>query len=162
MLTVYLETTIPSYLTSRPSRDVVVAAHQQLTYQWWTEARQRFDIVVSEVVVDEIKAGDPELAARRMEIISGLPVLCMNEDVTLLSEVYSKSLGLHPGAGIDIVHIAFSVAFELDYLVTWNCKHIANGHVIRRLGALNDLHGLSTPVIVTPEELLPEGQGETS
>ena len=159
MSTVYLETTIPSYLTSRLSRDLVVAAHQQLTHQWWAEACQHFEVVVSEVVIDEIKAGDVELAEQRMKIIAGLPILGLNDDVAKLTELYSKNLGLHPGAGVDILHIAFAVAFELDYLVTWNCKHIANGQVIRRLAATNRRHGRFTPVIVTPEELLPREQG---
>jgi hypothetical protein len=161
MATIYLETTIPSYLTSRPSRDLVVAAHQQLTHQWWERAHQHFDIAVSEVVVAEIEKGDPEFAARRMKLIAGLPVLGTNEDVVKLAEIYSTHLGLHPGAKIDILHIAFAVSFELDYLVTWNCKHIANGQVIRRLAKINQRHKRPTPVIVTPEELLPRDQGET-
>ncbi len=162
MATVYLETTIPSYLTSRPSRDLVVAAHQQLTHQWWAEARRSFEIFVSEVVVDEITAGDPKFAEQRMKIITGFPVLDPNEDVMALAEIYTKSLGLHPGAGIDILHIAFAVAFELDYLVTWNCKHIANGQVIRRLVTINHQRGWSVPVIVTPEELLPREEGDST
>jgi len=162
MPTVYVETTIPSYLTSRPSRDLVVAAHQQLTHDWWSTARPDLDAVVSEAVLDEIRAGDPEISARRLEIVQGLPILSFNDAVKSLAKIYSRRLGLHPDASTDIIHIAFAVAYEIDYLVTWNCKHIANGHVIRRLQEVNKKDRRATPVIVTPEEMLDKPIGETS
>lgn len=162
MPTVYLETTIPSYLTSRPSRDLVVAAHQQITLDWWRTARQDCDVVISEAVLDEIRAGDPEISARRLEIVDGLPVLSLNDAVRSLARTYSRRLGLHVDAGTDILHIAFSVAYTVDYLVTWNCKHIANGHVIRRLQEINKEDDRATPVIVTPEEMLEKPSGELS
>ena len=153
MATVYLETTIPSYLTSRPSRDLVVAAHQQITHDWWTQARSRFDLYLSEGVLEEIRAGDPEVAARRIAVVQGLPVLALNDEVRQLARVYSTRLGLPPQAGADLVHIAFAVAYNLDYLVTWNCKYIANGQVIYRLIETNRELGKQTPLILTPEEL---------
>jgi hypothetical protein len=153
MSTIYLETTIPSYLAGRLSRDLIVAAHQQITHEWWSQARERFDLFISEAVLEEIRAGDPGLAARRLDLVTGLPVLAVREDVRTLVRIYYEELGLPPQAGADVLHIAFAVAYELDYLVTWNCKHIANGQVIRRLLVLNQKLGKSTPVIVTPEEL---------
>lgn len=153
---VYLETTIPSYLASRPSRDLVTAAHQQITHDWWLVAGRYFRLYASEAVIEEIRQGDPEMAARRVEFVRDLPVLELRNDVMELAEVYTKSLGLTPEAKLDLIHIAFSVAYDLDYLVTWNCKHIANGAVIRRLTQVNHRLGKSTPVIVTPEELQPE------
>ncbi|HTG36467.1 MAG TPA: type II toxin-antitoxin system VapC family toxin [Thermoanaerobaculia bacterium] len=153
MWTVYLETTIPSYLAGRPSRDLIVAAHQQITQEWWSRAKESFSLYISEAVLEEIRAGDPEMATRRLEIVSGLPVLGIRDDVRSLVRVYHGQLGLPPQAGADLVHIAIAVAYEVDYLVTWNCKHIANGQVIRRLLELNRKLGRSTPVIVTPEEL---------
>jgi hypothetical protein len=153
MATVYLETTIPSYLTGRPSRDLVVAAHQQITHDWWIQARSRFDLFLSEGVLEEIRAGDPEVAARRIAVVQGLPVLALNDEVRQLVRVYSTRLGLPPQAGADLVHIAFAVAYNLDYLVTWNCKHIANGQVIYRLIETNRELGKRTPLILTPEEL---------
>jgi hypothetical protein len=153
MATVYLETTIPSYLASRPSRDLVVAAHQQITHEWWAQARNRFDLFLSEGVLEEIRAGDPEVATRRVEIVQGLPVLALNDEVRQLVRFYSTRVGLPPQAGADLVHIAFAVAYELDYLVTWNCKHIANGQVIYRLIQANSELGKHTPLILTPEEL---------
>jgi hypothetical protein len=153
MPTVYLETTIPSYLASRPSRDLVIAAHQQITHEWWAQARDSFDLFVSEAVLEEIRLGDPEAATRRLGIVEDLPVLALNEDVRDLVRLYSQRLGLPQQAQADVLHIAFAVAYKLDYLVTWNCKHIANGRVIHRLIDLNTEIRRPTPVIVTPEEL---------
>jgi hypothetical protein len=153
MATVYLETTIPSYLASRPSRDLVVAAHQQITHGWWALARNRFELYLSEAVLEEIRAGDAEVAARRLELVRGLPVLALNSEVRELVRVYTRRLGLAPQAAADVVHIAFAVTYRIDYLVTWNCKHIANGQVISRLIEINSDIGKHTPVILTPEEL---------
>lgn len=153
MASAYLETTIPSYLTSRPSRDLVVAAHQQLTHDWWGVARDHADLFVSELVLEEIRRGDARVAASRLKIIEELPVLSINEESIELASVYSKRLGLQ-GAEADILHIAITVAHGLDYLITWNCRHIANGRVIHRLIAINEELGKTIPVITTPEFFL--------
>ena len=153
MSKVYLETTIPSYLVGRPSRDLIVAAHQRITLDWWSQARAKFELFISEAVLEEIRSGDPNVAARRLQTVEGLPVLPLEDKVRHLVHIYDRQLGLPPYARADVVHIAFSVAYELEYLLTWNCKHIANGRVIQRLGELNQRLGRSTPVIVTPEEL---------
>jgi len=161
MAIAYLETTIPSYLTSRPSRDLIVAAHQQLTHEWWSGARHGLDFVVSEAVLAEVREGNPEFSDERIKIVREFPVLSLNDDVRSLVKVYATGLGLHPEAAGDVLHISFAVAYEVDYLVTWNCKHIANGHVIRRLQEINARQRRATPVIVTPEELLVKPTGET-
>lgn len=154
MPTVYVETTIPSYLTAAPSRDLVVAAQQQITREWWATAKDRFELFVSEAVLQEIRAGDPDMTARRMQIVDGLPVLDVTSQVDSLVEVYQERLGLPDRARPDIVHIAISVAYELDYLLTWNCAHIANGHVIRSLMEVNHVLGRFTPLLLTPDQLL--------
>lgn len=153
MASVYVETTIPSYLTATPSRDLIVAAHQQITRDWWATAAERFELFVSEVVLEEIRAGDPEFAARRIEVVQRLPVLTLNDDIRDLIGVYRGNLGLPDRARADLAHIAFAVAYEVDYLATWNCAHMANGRVIRRLMEIN--HGLRrfTPLMLTPDEL---------
>jgi len=89
-----------------------------------------------------------------MELVAGLDVLAFSNDVELLIRVYSSRLGLVGSALADLPHFAFAVAYNMDYIVTWNCKHIANGQVIRRLNMVNADLGRPTPVIVTPEELL--------
>ena len=151
--TVYLETTIPSYLAGRPSRDLVIAAHQQITHDWWNRAKERFDLYISEAVLEEIRAGDPAVAAKRLEVVAGLPVLELRQDVRDLVRLYSDRLNFPAQAQADVLHIAFAVSYGLDYLVTWNCKHIANGYSIRRLLRVNQEIRRPTPIILTPEEL---------
>jgi hypothetical protein len=120
MPTVYLETTIPSYLAAFPSRDLVIAGHQQITHDWWRTAHDRFDLYVSEAVLSEIRVGDPDGAVRRLAYVDGLPILAVNDDVRALVNVYDKRLGLEGRARGDLPHFAFAVAYEVDYLVTWN------------------------------------------
>ena len=160
MPTVYLETTIPSYLVARPSRDLIVAAHQQITHDWWRDACELFDIYISEAVLTEIRMGDPDVAARRLVIVEELPILEINDEVQNLVNIYAQRLGLTSRAQADLPHIAFAVAYKLDYLVTWNCTHIANGAIIRRLGDINTELQRHTPTIVTPEGLLEQPGGE--
>ncbi len=154
MATVYLETTIPSYLTARPSRDLITAAHQQITHEWWATAGDRYDLFVSQAVLDEVASGDPAFVRRRMKILTDLRALAFSDDVGSLIKIYVNRLGLTGSATRDVPHFAYSVAYNMDYLVTWNCAHIANGQVIRRLVHLNSELGRHTPIIVTPEELL--------
>jgi hypothetical protein len=159
MPTVYLETTIPSYLASRPSRDLIIAAHQQITHDWWRHARNRFDVYISEAVLAELRAGDPDAAARRLSLVDDLPVLELNDEVRTLVHTYDQRLGFRGRARADLPHLAFAVVYEMDYLVTWNCMHIANGEIIRKLGQVNTVLQRPTPIIVTPEELLASPEG---
>ncbi len=154
MQTVYLETTIPSYLAAKASRDLIVAAHQQITQDWWQTAHGRFELYVSEAVLDEVRAGDPDAIERRLRFIERLPILALNDDVRALTRHYGKTLGLVGKARADIPHLAYAVSYQMDYLVTWNCSHIANGEMIRRLLRANAELKRPTPLIVTPEEVL--------
>ena len=149
--TLYFGSTIPSYLAARPSRDLIVAAHQQITHEWWQQVRPNFDIYISEAVLEGIRAGDPEAASRRLALVEELLILALTEEVETLAEEYQNKLGL---PGLDVVYLACAVVYELDYLLTWNCAHLANGVVIQRLHAVNPMLGRMTPIIVTPEELL--------
>ena len=133
---------------------MVIAAHQQITHDWWLGARNRFDLYISDAVLNEIRGGDPDAAARRLAIIKGLPVLQLNDDVRNLVHEYDRRLGLVGRARADLPHFAFAVAYRMDYLVTWNCRHIANGEVIRRLLDANTALQRPTPLVVTPEEIL--------
>jgi len=154
MPTVYLESTIPSYLVARPSRDLVIAAHQQITHAWWATAKDRFELYVSEAVLDEIRAGDPQYAAKRLEVVADLAVLAFSEEVESLIRIYDQRLLPVGSAKADLPHFAYAVAYKMDFLVTWNCAHLANGQVIRRLLLVNNEIGQDTPVILTPEELI--------
>ena len=156
----YLESTIPSYLAARPSRDLIVAAHQQITHDWWYQARERFDMYISEAVLEEISAGDPDAVTRRRSFVDGLSILASADDVADLAVEYESRLGLASVAPLDAVHLAYAAVYEMGYLLTWNCKHLANGVVIQRLQTVNLSLGRLTPVIVTPEELLEVPEGE--
>ncbi|MBK8271075.1 MAG: type II toxin-antitoxin system VapC family toxin [Planctomycetes bacterium] len=156
MASVYLETTIISYLTARPSRDLIVAAHQQITRDWWDRSSHKFSLFISEVVLRELQAGDPDAAGQRLQVAEDIALLSLSEDVETLARIYHAELKLPPKAANDVLHIAFAVAYKIDYLLTWNCAHIANGHTIKRLSQINDRIGRSTPVIIMPEELLEE------
>jgi len=151
---VYVETTIPSYLVARRSRDLIVSAHQQLTHDWWETARHRFDLFVSEAVLDEMRSGDSRTAAKRIALVADLQVLKYSADVEELASEYERRLGLTGAATSDLPHLAYSVVYNMDYLLTWNCRHIANGLIIRQLLKVNHLLGRPTPVILTPTELM--------
>lgn len=158
--TLYLETTIPSYLTSNPSRDLIVAAHQQITHDWWSGAREEFDLYISEAVLEEISAGDPGAASRRLALVEGIPILALTGEIGELAEEYRQKLRLPEGAQLDAIHLACAVVNELEYVLTWNCKHLANGRIIQKLQSINLDLGRPTPIIVTPEELLDLPEGE--
>jgi hypothetical protein len=159
MRNVYLETTIPSHLAAYPSRDIIIAAHQQITHEWWRTARNRFNLFISEAVLAEIRSGDPNAILRRLEVVKDLTILKLTDDVRFLAQLYEKELGLSGRAKSDIPHFAFAVSYKIDYLITWNCNHIANGEVIRRLIEVNSNINRFTPIILTPEEILDSSEG---
>ena len=105
-----------------------------------------------------MRSGDPDAIARRLEIVEGLPILALTNDVRRLVHEYDQRLGLRGRARADLPHFAFAVAYNMDYLVTWNCQHIANGEIIRKLMEANTQMGLFTPLIVTPEEIASVGE----
>jgi hypothetical protein len=150
---VYIETTILSYLVSRPSRDIIVAARQELTREWWEYSRPDFDCVISQIVLDEIAAGDPEHAAKRLERANTLGALAVNPKCQTLAQAYLNR-GYIPKSEIrDALHIAVAVIWKVDYLLTWNCKHIANAHSLRQLRKFSESQGHEFPQVCTPEEL---------
>jgi hypothetical protein len=151
---VYLETTIPSYLTSRPSRDLVTAAHQQITREWWDTRRHDFDLFVLQMVIDEASAGDPEAATRRLEVIASLPLLDPQTEGIALAQMLSNHLSLPPRAAADALHIAIAVVNGMDYLLTWNCTHIANAVLRSQIATVCRSKGFEVPIICTPDELL--------
>ena len=154
MESVYLETTLISYLVARPSRDLLVAAHQQTTQDWWSERRREFECYVSQVVLDEAAAGDPEEAKKRVAIIGDFPVLEATEEAESLA-VAIMAAGVIPSRAVrDAAHIAVAAVSNIDYLLTWNCKHLANAQIIRRISVVCNKEGYNMPIICTPEELM--------
>jgi hypothetical protein len=156
MESVYLETTFISYLVARPSRDVVVAGHQQTTQEWWDNRRSEFACSVSQVVIDEASAGDPAEVQKRLAIIGGLLNLQITADAELLTEAIMLAGMLPPHAVRDGAHVAVAAVHTIDYLLTWNCKHLANAQIARRIATVCEKLGHRMPTICTPEELMGE------
>jgi hypothetical protein len=151
--TLYLETTIPSYLTSRPSRDLIIAGHQQVTKEWWEKRRDAFQIYISQLVIDEAGAGDPGAAQERMQVIKDFSVLDITPEVGLLASGILASGILPRKAATDAAHIAIAAVHGMDFLLTWNCVHIANAAIAKAVANTCRQRGFECPVICTPEEL---------
>ena len=156
MESVYLETSFISYLVARPSRDVIVAGHQQTTHEWWANRRSEFECSVSQVVIDEASAGDAAEAQKRLNIIAGLPELEITADAEALAEAIMASSVLPPHVARDAAHVAVAAVHAVDYLLTWNCKHLANAQISRRIALVCEKAGHRMPIICTPEELMGE------
>lgn len=151
---VYLETTFISYLVSLPSRDLIVAAHQQVTNDWWSNQRRKYECYISEIVIDESSAGDENEIQKRMKIIDELNLLELTKEVNELTKAIVKSGVIPPKAVRDAAHIAVATVHEVHYLLTWNCTHIANAHILRKIEKICLLSGFQMPTICTPENLL--------
>jgi len=153
MASVYLETTIPSYLTAWRSPELVMAARQQLTREWWDTRRQDFQLVISQLVIDEARAGDATAAARRLEVLEGITLLEFGDDANTLSKLLIRELSLPARAESDAVQIALAVVNGIDYLLTWNCTHIANAALRPKIEVACRAMSYRMPVICTPEQL---------
>lgn len=151
---VYVETTVVSYLTARRSRNLVVAAHQELTQRWWKHRRREFALFCSQLVVREVSAGDRRAAARRLEALERMPLLEINEPAKELAAALARAAARPHKATEDVLHIALATVHGMDYLLTWNCKHIANAEIRNVVAAVSYEHGYGAPVICTPEELM--------
>lgn len=156
MESVYLETTFVSYLVARPSRDVIVAGHQQTTQDWWTNRRREFECSVSQIVIDEASLGDPMEVQKRLAIIGGLSILAVTDDAKALTHAIMAAGILPPQVVRDAGHIAVAAVHAVDYLLTWNCKHLANAQIARRIAMICEKLGRKMPIICTPDELMGE------
>jgi predicted nucleic acid-binding protein len=153
---VYIETTVVSYLTARPSRDLRVAAHQDITLEWWARRRGAFDVYVSRLVLEEASRGSDEPARRRVEAIAGIPRLELTEPALALAQRLIEGKVVPRGAAEDALHVAVATVHGMDYLLSWNCRHIANAAIRNQIVSLCDGEGFVAPVICTPEEILEE------
>jgi hypothetical protein len=154
----YVETSIVSYLRQPPSEQLVAATRQLLTRRWWENHRQEYDLVISQYVIDEAADGDPILAQERLGALEGLPLLELSPEIDAIAEELMARSILPARAQLDALHIALVAYHRIDYLLTWNCKHIANARILPRIHqTLNDL-GCWFPVICTPEEMLEDEQ----
>lgn len=150
---VYIETTVISYLTAWPSRDIVIAGHQQVTREWWATASDRFELVASELVVREASAGDPTAARDRMSELNSLELLEATDSALSLAQDLIDRHAVPAEAADDALHIAIAVTNGVEYLVTWNCRHIANATMRGWIDSICIDAGYRPTVICTPEEL---------
>jgi hypothetical protein len=153
---VYIETSIIGYLTSRPSNDLRAMANQSTTIEWWETRMPQFDIFISEFVVAESSQGNPKSAARRLAFISNIPELVITDTVRELAKALVADGPIPKGSEIDAYHISVAAVNGMDYLLTWNCKHIANAVMRPKIEEVCRNHGLEPPTICTPQELMEE------
>ena len=157
---VYIETSIVSYLRQRSSGQVVTAARQLLTRRWWESERFNFELVTSQYVIDEAADGDPQLAQERLESLDDIPLLQLGPDIdAIASEIMSREI-LPPKAQVDALHIATAAHHGIDYLLTWNCTHIANARILPRIHRVLAEMNCFIPIICTPEEMLDDESAE--
>lgn len=154
MKTVYIETSIVSYLTARPARDLIAAAWQNATSSWWTTQRLRFELYTSQLVVEEAEQGDHDAARRRLAALSELPHLAITDEVTELAIALLKAGALPNAATGDAMHVALASYHEVDYLLTWNCRHIDNAEMKPLIRSVCINNGYQYPEICTPLELM--------
>lgn len=151
---VYIETTIVSYLTARPTRDLVLRAHQQITRRWWRTRRTDFDLFISPLVLQEAADGDAEAAARRLAALREVPILAAVPGALAIARALRKRGPIPGRAEADAMHIAIAAAHGVEYLLTWNCAHIANAQMRPDIERLCREEGFEPPILCTPEELL--------
>ena len=150
---VYVETSVVSYLAARASRDLIVAARQQLTHEWWDDQRPEFDLFISQAVLQEAAAGDPDVAQRRLLFLEDIPSLVMSDAALELSLAMLSDGAVPAAASEDALHIAVAAVNGMDFLLTWNCRHIANAMMRARIGSVCEGLGYLPPILCTPEEL---------
>ena len=150
---IYVETSVISYLTARPSKTIIGAAHQQITLAWW-ELRSDYELLVSQSVWQECAAGDSEAAQKRLAALTGIPVLAVTHDMIRLAGSLIEQAIIPARAIEDALHIAVSTLHHVDFLLTWNCRHIANPVIQEKIAMYLEPLELFLPIICTPEELL--------
>lgn len=152
--TVYLETTVISYLTAWPSRDIVRLAQQQQTREWWDTQRDNFSLVCSELVEREASAGDPAAAADRLGVIRTIPMLGITPEAAVLAADIITKLRLQNRAHADALHVGIAAINGVEYLLTWNCRHLTNVVLRPRIEQVCRDNGLRPPAICAPPDLM--------
>jgi hypothetical protein len=162
MKSIYIETSIPSYLTGRPSRDLRTAAWQQITVQWWEEAREHYELFTSELVISEASEGRPEAAQRRLDSLRSVTELVVDPEMESLAAKLIAEGGFPAPAEVDALHVAIAAVQGIDLFLTWNCRHINNAETKPIVRSICAIAGYTCPEICTPQELLPEDANEIS
>lgn len=118
----YVETTIPSYFVARTSRDLLLAVDQESIQEWWELYRHKYDLFISEAVLEEASDGDTDFAAKRLAALEGLPRIRTTAEVDALVAHFLEEQIIPPAVAADAVHLALATAHRMDFLLTWNCN----------------------------------------
>jgi predicted nucleic acid-binding protein len=151
--TVYIETTVISYLTARATTDPLLAGDIDATKKWWDNTRGSFELFTSEIVIQEASRGDAKAAAERLSVLGALPGLPVTSPATALAKTLVSKSALPRKARVDALHISIAAANGMNYLLTWNCRHLANATLRARIEQICRDEGYEPPVICTPKEL---------
>ena len=152
--TVYIETSILGYLTARPTDNLILAANITITQDWWDEYSNSFILYTSEIVEDEASRGDKAIAQRRLNLLETLIFLDLTEEAIAVAEEFLQQSNLPAKASNDALHMALATVYGLDYLLTWNCKHMANAQIQRKLSQISLELGYKLPLVCTPYEFM--------
>jgi predicted nucleic acid-binding protein len=152
--TIYIETSIFGYLTARSTNNLIIAANIKVTQDWWDIHSSSFVLYASELVLDEASKGDTSIAAQRLSLLQSLMLLDLTEEAIDLAKEFLQQSNLPSKASNDALHMALATVYGLDYLLTWNCKHMANAQIQRKLAQISSNLGYEVPVICTPYELM--------
>lgn len=152
--TVYIETTVIGHLTTRFPKDPIVAGQMLATRKWWDESRHRFTLLTSEFVRAEVSQGDPTAAAERLEKIATIPLVPITQEAMDLAEHLLTRHALPAKASVDAAHVAIAATNSIEYLLTWNCRHLANATMRRTIEQTCRDSGHNPPLICTPDELM--------
>lgn len=150
---VYLETSVVSYHTAELSRDMVTAARQTVTQEWWTESREQFELFISVLVVEEAQSGNPDKAEKRLALIEDLPILQINDPAEEIAKRLIAEQLVPNSSAEDALPIALATVHGIDFLLTWNFRHINNARMKSRIRSAIEARGYECPVICSPEEL---------
>jgi len=153
METVYLETTVVGTIASRDHPDPVIRLRQSMTRRWWMNYRQLYDLRISDLVVVECSAGDPTAAAERLQLIDGVSLLAPNAQAEHLTNALLAGKAIPETEPRDAAHIALATVHEIDFILTWNFKHILNPHTQHLIRQVCTDHGYEVATICTPEQL---------
>jgi len=156
MKSVYIESSVISYITARPSRDVVTSARQAISIEWWDGYKDSFEIFVSELVLEEIGSGDSRAASNRLAMVEGIPVLVATSNAVALAKSLIAENAIPASSMEDALHISIAAAQGVDFLLTWNFKHINNANTRNKIAQVINLSGFNSPIICSPEELINE------
>ncbi len=154
MKSVYIESSVISYITARPSRDIVVSARQAITIEWWEEYKNQFEVFISELVIEEIGSGDLLAAKRRLAVVEKIPVLENTENATKLAKSLILESAVPESSTEDALHISIAAVQKIDFLLTWNFKHINNANTRDKISKVVAYWNYTCPVLCSPEELI--------